>query len=126
MTPDAVQDALGKHLVLGTGKKVVVPNKAATTLPAMPYLVMQNAARDDIDNALAGGKGYSQGRQVVVVVALLNDFTTDADRLAATVKGLFPKGKRLGNVTIRNSSIQSGYPTDRDWRVPVIIDWIAT
>lgn len=123
MTPSKIQNVLGQHLV-GLGKPVIFPNKNAP-LPARPYLVMQNRSRNDIDRALAGGKGYTEGSQTVVVVSELNAFATAADDLAYTVKARFPKALRLGGVTIRGSSVQGGYTTETDYRVPVIIDWIA-
>ena len=123
MKPSAVQGAIGQHLV-GLGKPVVWPNKGAA--PTRPYLVMQNRSRNDFDRALAGGKGYSEGSQAVVVVSDLNAFATAAEDLAWLVKEHFPKALRLGGVTIRGASVQGGYPTDTDYRVPVIIDWIAT
>ncbi|WP_158247946.1 hypothetical protein [Paracoccus sp. SY] len=124
MKPSAVQNRIGQHLV-GLGKSVVFPNKSGP-IPAKPYLVMQNRSRTDVDGALAGGKGYSEGSQAVVVVGELNAFATAADDLAYAVKERFPKALRLGGVTIRGASVQGGYTTETDYRVPVIIDWIAT
>ncbi|VDS08873.1 hypothetical protein PARHAE_02058 [Paracoccus haematequi] len=123
MTPSGIQNAIGQHL-LAAFPRIVWPNRT-TPLPARPYLVMQNAARSDTDRALAGGKGYSEGRQIVVVVADLNAFATSADDLAATIRARFPRALRLGRLTIVRSQVLPGYTTDTDYRVPVSIDWIA-
>ena len=124
MTPAQVQNALGQHLVT-LGKTIVFPNKT-TPPPALPYLVMQATARNDIDRSLAGGAGYSEGRQFIVVVHHKDQFATAADALAYQVKQLFPKALRLGKLTIVRSQVLGGYVTDTDYRVPVQIDWIAT
>lgn len=125
MTPDAILNALGQRLAALTScPPIVWPNKV-TTPPARPYLTVQMAARDDIDPTIAGGDGYSEGRMVVVVVSDPDAYTTAADQLAARIKAHFPKALRTGGVTIRSSSVKGGYPTDTDWRIPVLIDWIA-
>lgn len=124
MTPSEIQRALGERLAT-LGRPIVWPNKSAIA-PAKPYLVFQQATRSDEDRALAGGGGFSQGRAVVVVVEDLNSFTTAADDLAHQVKALFPKALRLGGLTVRGSSVSSGYDDDVSWRVPVFVDWLAT
>lgn len=123
MTPSQTQNAIGQRLAT-LGKPIVFPNKS-TVAPALPYFVMQAPSRNDIDRALAGGKGYTEGRQFIIVVSRKDQFTTAADDLAWQVKQHFPKALRLGQLTVTGSSVQGGYNTDTDYRVAVQIDWIA-
>lgn len=125
MTPDAIFSAIGQRLAaMPDCPPVIWPNKDSAP-PARPYLTAQIAARDDLDPALAGGAGYSEGRFVVTVVSDLGRLTTAPDQLAALIKAQFPKALRTSGVTIRAASVKSGYPTATDWRVPVVIDWMA-
>jgi len=126
MTPSQVLNALGQHLMTLTNcPPVVWPNKQPATLPARPYLVVQRAARRTFDPTIDGSSETSTGRAVIVVVHDLNAYSTQADDLAALVKGHFPKGALTSDLTISLSHVLDGYPTDTDWRVPVAIDWIA-
>ena len=122
MIPSDIKNTIGQHLSAGIARPIVWQDKA-TTLPPRPYLVMQNGDQSDINNTLAGEKRSTEGREVVVVVADLNAFATPAVDLAAAVKARFPKGLRLGGVTIARSQVLPGYLTDTDWRIPVEVSW---
>jgi hypothetical protein len=126
MTPSQILNAIGQHLLTMTDcPPVVWPNKQPATLPALPYLTVQMAARRTFDPTLDGSSETSTGKAVIVVVHDLNEYSTQADDLAALVKAHFPKGRLTDDLTIRQSQVLDGYPTDTDWRVPVNVDWVA-
>ena len=126
MKPSAIQGAIGRRLAtMPDAPPIITANDTATPVPAPPYLILQPRSRADIDPTMAGSAGYSEGSTVVVVVVALNSRTIAADDLAAEVKARFPKALRFDGVTVRGSSVLSGYPDTVSWRVPVVIDWIA-
>lgn len=124
MTPSEIAQVIGDHLAAMTDcPEIVWPNVA--TIPAsLPYLTFDIAGRRTDDPTLDGTAEVTTGRAVVVVVHRLNSYATSAETLAETVKTRFPRGT-LGGLTIRQAQVLDGYPTDTDWRVPVVIDWIA-
>lgn len=131
MTPAEIQNALGIRLsAMDPALPVVFPNKVwrrdaqgKPILPPFPYLVMQVVSRSDMDAALSGGAEYSTGQQVITVVSALDQFSNPADNVAARVKAAFPKALALDGIKIVSSQVLSGYATDRDWRVPVQVNW---
>lgn len=126
MKPSDIQNAIGRRLAtMPEAPQIITPNDTISPFPAPPYLILQPRSRADIDPTIGGSAGYSEGSTVVVVVVALNTRTTAADDLAAEVKSLFPKAARFNGVTVRGSSVLSGYPDTVSWRVPVVIDWIA-
>ncbi|WP_164871423.1 phage tail terminator-like protein [Paracoccus sp. Arc7-R13] len=125
MKPSAIQHAIGRRLAAIPGAPVIVVPNETTTAPAVPYLILQPRSRADLDPTLAGSDGYTEGSTIVMVVVALNSRTTAADDLAAKIKAAFPKAARFEGVTVRQSSVLTGYPDAVSWRVPVQIDWIA-
>ena len=129
MTPAKALDLIGQRLFsMYEVPEIVWPN--TTRVPvALPYLTFQVASRGSLDLALAGGAEQLSGRVVVIVVAELNTYGKVADKLAQEIKERFPRGplpaQTDGVLTIVQSQVLSGYPTDTDWRVPVEIDWRA-
>ncbi|MFN4062343.1 MAG: phage tail terminator-like protein [Paracoccus hibiscisoli] len=126
MKPSDIQSAIGRRLaMMPVALPIITPNDTASPFPAPPYLILQPRSRADIDPTMAGSAGYSEGSTIVTVVVALNTRTIAADDLAAEVKARFPKAAHLDGVTVRGSSVLSGYPDTVSWRVPVVIDWIA-
>lgn len=124
MTASEIAQAIGEHLAaMDDCPEIVWPNR--TTVPAsLPYLTFNMAGRRTDDPTLDGSSETVTGRAIVVVVHRLNAYATAAEALAEAVKGRFPRGA-LGDLFIRQAQVLDGYRTDTDWRVPVVIDWIA-
>lgn len=125
MTPAEILSALGQRLAGMTDCPQIVWDNRTTVPTALPYLTASVVRGVTTDRGLNGGAEASDGTFVVVVVAEKNKFTTAADILAAAIKARFPMGTRVAaGLTITGPGhVSTGYPTDTDWRVPVIIPW---
>lgn len=101
--------------------------------PGYPHakIIFGNGERPNV--ALKGGAIRRElGLLTInVCVELNSDGGEDTvNDLAESVAGLFYAGRRMtitgGTVTIRKPpSIRAGIPTDKDWYVPVIINYVA-
>lgn len=97
-----------------------------------PYLEVTFAASDRTDDSLEGGVMLREtGRVSVVVVADEQTGAKTSEDTADSVAELFPTGLRIpitdGQITITQpANIRPGFQGGAsDWRVPVIISYVA-
>lgn len=126
MTPSEITNALGQRLLaLPDCPPVVWPNKNPDPLPERPYLVVQVASRRHADPTLNGTSGSWTGTLTINVVWEKNDYSTQADDLAESIRQRFKKATNANGIRVRSSEALAGYTTVTDYRVPVTIDWTS-
>lgn len=96
----------------------------------LPYLVVEIVRVSRTDRTLKGGKVSSRGYMQVSVVRKLNEWATEAERLADTISDHFKYPQSLavtgGKITIiKPPFIEQGYRDGSKWRLPVRIDYLA-
>lgn len=132
--PQDVEDALNAQLNSPSlGYPIAWPNKDFSA--ARPRLEVDYSGGDAEGGTLKGGGAnmrVSGLMTVSVVTDLGGDSGTDtANGIAALVAARFTEGLRLpldggGTVLVtKPASIRKGFPGEGDWRVPVVVNWLA-
>lgn len=106
------------------------PNQDFT--PTAEYLKVTFSGGSWNDNSLKGGDTNlrTAGVMMVLVVVEQNKSEEAAQGYADTIRGLFLSGTTIpvtgGQITILKADIRAGFEGDADWRVPVIMNYVAT
>lgn len=123
-----IETALGLHLRAMPGGLPIAWANDDREHPR-PFLMAQRVPVERIDDTLAGDGAREEGFLMVTVVTGKDQFTTQANEIAAQIMAWFPKGLRLtvplaGRVLIDSPpTALTGFNDGPDWRQPVRVTY---
>ena len=131
ITENEIETAFGQELASPEIAPIVWPNKTSA-LPPKPYIVVQHVPATRNSPGMAGGGQIVGGAFVLTVVTGVNQFSTEANTLAAQIMARFSKASTLtagtGKLRIGPADPVALAPDrqDGDWRQPVRVTYTAT
>lgn len=127
ITPNEIETAIGQHLRDGLpGRTIVWPNQDAN--PARPFVTFDHVPVSRTDDTWAGGNIITRGSVMITVVTDRDQFTTEANNIAAEIFNLFPYTLSIitenGLIIVNKPpEVEQGYRDGADWRLPIRVDY---